>query len=151
MRQFLLHLLLPALAVGCANRVAPPPPDAPEVRPLAAADFAQLRKPAPTTESFADAPLDASSLPAAHYDGRTVAYLVPADSPVRITGGGKVFFDGPVRGGEIILLDPDAGIRVAGRPVLPGPLPAGATFDLYLNPDAGGQFRTGTVGPPDAR
>lgn len=151
MRLKPIQLLTPLLTVGCAPKPAPVPPDAPEVPPLTAQDFAQLRKPAPTTEQFRSTPLITSSRPAAHYDGRTVAFLAPTDSPAQITAGdGKAVYAGDLRRGEIVLIDPDAGISVAGKTVLPGPLPAGASFDLYLDADAAGQFRTGTVGPPDS-
>ena len=52
-------------------------------------------------------------------------------------------YDGQLTRGQIVLIDRDAGIRAGGTAILPGPLPADASYDLYLGPDAAGQFRTG--------
>ena len=152
MRSPLLHSAAALLAVGCAPESRPVPPDAPEAKPLTAEDFARIRKPPPTTQQFRTAALPADSRPVASYAGATVAFIVPEDAPARIVSdAGKTVYDGQLTRGQIVLIDRDAGIRAGGTAILPGPLPADASYDLYLGPDAAGQFRTGTVGPPPPR
>jgi hypothetical protein len=76
-------------------------------------------------------------------------YVVHSTVPVRIVelDSGSVLASFNARPGNIISIDEQAGMHGAGELLLKGPLPAGRTYQIFLDEPSENEFRSERIRP----
>ena len=113
--------------IGCRHRAKKPPPPPPvAVPPVVETTEAPLHPPRAPRLPVKEGPAP-------------LAYMAVSDSAVQIVEveTKNVIGEGTVAAGSIVSVDEAAGVRIGNTVLMKGPLPAGRTYQIFL--DAGGE------------